>query len=439
MSDQKVQWIRERPYLCDRPYNKFDFRIHHNGFNVSCCCNLDIEFSKTNGSTDLVKEVRDAIEQKQTHPACWKCSNEDARGHVSERVFNLMGYTLDQLKEFEKTKVDDSWIEISVKLSNLCNLACRSCDSHESTTYEKITKLALRDTPKNLDDMPDLWKQILDEIQAQHLTNKNIILHPIGGETFIQSGFYKLLDWAIEQGIAKDFKLRVTTSFATPISDELQEKFLKFKTVELLASIDSVGENYHYVRWPAKFEKVERNLDILNKLYLRAPDKFPVTGIMPIFSLNNIFYLEEILDFWTQWIGVYQAPIHFNTTHLFRPAFLAVDILPEPYRRHLLDALIRCQSHIFFKQRITTSSVGEYLKSTIDILNSHGSADEEMFQHYLKFTADYDRRTKLDAFHGNRRLFELLSPEHVEIYKNQYQISNPDHPIYFIYDNKRKI
>lgn len=442
MSDQAVlQWARENPHFCTSPFAKRDFRIHPGGFNKSCCCNLDVKNVDSAGSAELVNQVQQAVEQKKTHSACWRCQDEETRGHISERIFNLLSYDLDTLKDFEKNGVEVTEIEVGAKFSNLCNLACRSCTPYESSTYEKITKFSssISNHQVDISENPENWNQLLEEIQSQHGKNKSLTIHPIGGETFIQPGFYKLLDWLIEQGIAQESKLRVTTSFATPISDQLISKLLEFKKVELLASIDSVGENYHYVRWPARFDKVERNLDILTALHQKHPDKFPVTGIMPIFSLNNIFYIDDILNFWKDWTDHNAAALHFNTVHLFRPVFLAIDILPQPYRTRLLEILTKCLKNSFFDQRITTSTTYEYLTSTIEILNKSDTIDEDMFQHYLRFTADYDRRTKTSGFHGNKKLFDFLTPEHVEIYKSHYEVANPEVPIYFIYDNKRKI
>jgi len=433
VSDQKVEWLRQRPYLCVSPYTKYDFRIHHTGFDTNCCCNLDINYNKNHGSTDLVDQVRATMDQKKTHPACWRCYQEEDRGHISERIRGLVHYKFDQLEDFDRTGFKPSEVEIGVKFSNLCNLGCRSCDSYDSSTFEKITKRpkSTPDISQDLSEVPEYWNVLLENIKKKNQTTDQLIIHPIGGETFLQPGFHKLLDWLIEQGIAQTSKLRVTTSFATITSDELAEKFKQFHKVELLASIDSVGENYHHVRWPAKFEKVERNLEILTRLYQENPKKFPITGIMPIFSLNNVFYLNEILDFWADWIETTRVPIHMNTIHLYRPVFLAVDILPVYYRKYLIDILEKCQEHRFFDRTTKISSTYEYIISTIKILNNNDTANEDSFSDYLKFSADYDKRTGSDSFVGNKKLFELLTPEHIEIYQEFYKTANTSIPIYY--------
>ena len=433
MSDKKVQWLRDRRHLCISPYSKTDFRIRHNGFRVSCCCNLDIEYSTEIGTTELVDSVATTMDQGQAHPACWRCYDEEDRGHLSERIRGMINFSLEELEEFNHRGFRDPKVEIGMKFSNLCNLGCRSCGSSDSSTFEKITKLKLRfpGMAQDLSEMTEYWNMLLDHIDKKFHETQTIIILPIGGETFIQPGFHKLLDWLIEQDFARRSILRITTSFATPISDSLIDKFKRFKRVELLASVDSVGENYHHVRWPAKFEKIERNLEILIKLNQEYPTIFPVAGVMPIFSLNNIFYLDEILDYWSEWKKGKNIIVFMETMHLYRPIFLSIHVLPIEYRSSLIEILERCRDHDFFRDRANSGTFAEYITSTIDILKSQDGADENLFSDYLKFSADYDKRTGSDSFSGNSKLFDLLSPEHVEIYKQHHDSANITIPIHY--------
>ena len=436
MSDDKVQWLKDRPHLCISPYAKYDFRIRHVGFSVSCCCNLDVGYSDKSSTTALVDEVRETMSRGETHPACWRCHEEEARGHVSERIRSLIGRADEDLKKFDEQGISTNHpdFEIGMKFSNLCNLACRSCDSHDSSTFSKISG---RPPPMpmmavDLSDVPEHWDTITDSIKKTHASanDKQFIIHPIGGETVLQPGVHKLLDWAIESGIAADTMLRVTTSFATPISDELLAKLRQFKKVEFLNSIDSVGENYHHVRWPAKFEKVERNLEMLAELHRRNPQKFPMIGVLPTFSLNNIFYMPEILDFWLNWFKTNRVFGMMITTHLYRPVFLSFDILPIEYRSKLLEIFQQCQDHKLLSNG-RFQSLKAYILSTIEILKDPSTANEDLFIDYLKFSADYDRRTGSDSFHGNRKLFDLLAPQHIEVYRQHYDSTNTTIPIYY--------
>lgn len=436
VSDHKVQWLRQRPHLCAFPYIRNDFRMHGGGFKASCCCNLDVSYTDKIGTTDLVDEVREYSEQGRTHPACWRCHDEEKGGHISERIRGLMYYDLGKSEKIDDTVITHPNFEIGMKFSNFCNLGCRSCDSYDSSTFSKITGRELFDQrlAEDLSDMPEHWNVLLEQIRIQSQKDQELAIHPIGGETFVQKGFYRLLDWLVEENIAHKTVIRVTTSLATIISDELADRFKKFKRVELLASIDSVGENYHHVRWPAKFEKVERNLEIVTVLNREFPKKFLTLGVMPTFSLNNIFYLPEILDFWTRWSQDNKMGVYMNTMHLYRPNFLTIDILPLQYRQQLISVLKDCQNHQYFDptaENTVSHTIVDYIKATLEILESRAGIDEELFQDYLKFSADYDRRTGSDSFHGNKKLFDLLDTQHKQIYHQHYDQVNLTIPIYY--------
>ena len=148
-----------------------------------------------------------------------------------------------------------------MKFSNRCNLACRSCNSFDSSYWsEKMRVPSEPGLDVDISDNDMYWQQMTAMIVDKHSQTDNFILHPIGGETMLQAGFIKLLDWMIDQGLATTTSIRITTSLVINL-EELRDKLLQFRNIFFLASIDSINENYHYVRWPAKFSKVQSSLD----------------------------------------------------------------------------------------------------------------------------------------------------------------------------------
>jgi hypothetical protein len=77
----------------------------------------------------------------------------------------------------------------------------------------------------------------------------------------------------------------------------------KFKLVYFEASIDGIGEQFNYIRWPLKWDRVEKNL-------LRLKAEAPVNLLFRInHTLNpfNVFYYDRMVD----WIDK-----HFATNRL---------------------------------------------------------------------------------------------------------------------------
>lgn len=433
--EQKIQWLKDRSHLCVNPYVKRDFRFTSGGFTVTCCCNLDVDKPDDSNKFALIDQVTSAVDTGRAHPACWRCHDEERRGHLSERIQNLIQYEQQDLDDFAANGVHSNELEIGIKFSNLCNLACRSCNPYDSSMFGKLTGLTqpYADISVDISESAEHWAKIVEYIYDKQKTEKQIIIHPIGGETFLQPGLYKLMDWLIAQGVAKNISFRITTSLATAISQQLEDRFRQFKNVELLASVDSVGENFHYVRWPAQFDKIQRNLITVKRLFDECPEVFKRFWVLPIFSLNNIFYLPDILEFWAAWSEENGIKPMMDTHHLYRPPFLVIDILPSHYRSHLVEILDLCRDGLEgrWSSWIGTKTLMGYVKTTAEMLRSDGDQDESMFQHYLRFTADYDRRTGADSFSANSRLFDLLVPEHVDIYRHHYQTANINRPIHY--------
>ena len=282
-------------------------------------------------------------------------------------------------------------------------------------------------------DVPEYWQQMTEMIRAKHAATDNFILHPIGGETLMQSGFVKLLDWMIEQGLAATTSIRITTNFAVNL-EELRPRLIQFRNIWFLASIDSVGENYHHVRWPARFSKIQQNLDEYLYVKKNYPGKYDLL-ITPVFTVNNIFYVLDWLNHWYHWCKDNNQYIWLQTTHVNRPAALMVETLPVQYRAPLIKTLKQALEHPFFQEYPTTRVQYEYFRSMLALLEAPPQYPPELFEDYLKFSADYDRRTKTNSFELNYRLFGILSSEHQQIYQRHYDIVDPTKPVYNINDN----
>jgi hypothetical protein len=195
------------------------------------------------------------------------------------------------------------------------------------------------------------------------------------------------------------------------------ERFAQFRHIEFLSSIDSVGENYHYVRWPARFNKVQDNLVTLESLCKQYPGKFSLS-VSPVFSLNNIFYAADYLDWWEQWADQTQQNLWLSNIHLYEPELLMVESIAEQYRPQLIELLEKCVSHPVFQKYPRTEVLKEFFIAMLASVRNIKTNNELLFAQYLKFTADYDNRTNTDSYVLNSKLFDILSDSHKHIYNS---------------------
>lgn len=420
MTSQTIQWIKNNPAFCTAPYSTYDFRFHHDKFKVTTCCNLDV--SKTNKDLDFnfIENVKHDMSQGLVPDACWRCASEEQNQAQSERVKYMLGHTVTELEQFKENKKTNEF-QVGMKFSNLCNLACRSCNETDSSLWAKLMNTPV--LPEyEIDTSTDqfLWDQMTNMIRSKHKETDNFIVHPIGGETMIQPGFLKLVDWLIEENLAGTTTLRITTSLVPSISEKFSEKFALFRRIEFLSSIDSVGENYHYVRWPAKFNKVQDNLETFNLLSQQYPGKFSLS-VSPVFSLNNIFYATDYLDWWERWADQTQTDLWMSNIHLYNPETLMVESLSLQYYPKLIELLEQCVNHTVFKKYKRTDVLNGYFTSMLSTVINNKRNTEPTFTEYLKFTADYDNRTNTDSYILNSKLFDLLSDSHKNIYNSHLQ------------------
>lgn len=427
----KIQWIKQNPHLCISPFNNWDYRIQQNKLKITVCCNLDTTFTDQEIDDDFIYDLQRDIKRGQLPRACHLCDAIEKTGAQSERIKYLLDFDQAVLKN---TPIDllpkDS--TVGMKFSNRCNLACRSCNSFDSSLWsEKMQVPADPGIDVDIATVPRYWQQMTETIRKKHSETDNFILHPIGGETLLQQGFIKLLDWMIDTNLASTTSLRITTNLAVNL-EELRERLLQFRNTWFLSSIDSVHENYHYVRWPARFSKVQQNLEEILHVRQHWPGKYDLL-ITPVFSLNNIFYCVDWLDHWYQWCTKHELPLWLQTTHINRPAALMVETLPEQYRPQLIEILSQAVEHVFFKTYPTYTNVQrEYFVSMLALLQKPLQYPASLFDDYLKYSADYDCRTGTNSFELNSRLFDQLNDYHRTIYDQHYQsvdISKPVHNI----------
>ena len=420
MTSQTIQWIKNNPAFCTAPYSTYDFRFQFNKFKVTTCCNLDV--SKTNKDLDFnfIETVKQDMAKDIVSEHCWRCTQDEQNQAQSERVKYMLGYSVEELAQFKQSE-KTSEFQVGMKFSNLCNLACRSCNETDSSMWSNLmNRPALPEYEIDTSTDQFLWNQMTNMIRSKHKETDNFIVHPIGGETMVQPGFLKLVDWLIAENLASTTTLRITTSLVPSISEKFSAKFAMFRRIEFLSSIDSVGENYHYVRWPAKFNKVQDNLETFNLLSQQYPGKFSLS-VSPVFSLNNIFYAVDYLDWWERQADKTQQNLWMSNIHLYHPTPLMVESLSLQYYPQLIELLEQCVNHTVFKKYKRTAVLKEFFVAMLATISNNKNNNELLFQEYLEFTADYDNRTNTDSYILNSKLFDLLSDAHKHIYNSHLQ------------------
>jgi len=431
---EKLNWAKENPSLCFFPYNTLDIRLPpdtKDGLRISCCCNLEKALTVKNLSSDPFEDLRQRMEGSILPEDCIRCKQEESTGGVSERVRDILAKDINELQEFAKNRKTKTY-ELRILFSNICNLSCRSCEPYSSSTYAKITSNN-ETTHLELDitEITEYWELITANIKTKINEYEHYYIHFMGGEPILHDGNKKLVNWLIENNLHDRVHLRITTSINVPFNINFVRQLDSFRSVDLLLSIDGVDKNYHYVRWPAKFQKTIDNLNTLVNYKKNSTSNTNFNYILsPVFSLNNIFYLNDYLDFWYDWIKEHDVSLFFlNTNLLYRTRHLDLQALPKRYRNDVSVIIDNCLRHPILNEYFSKMEhLYNFLLSAKNELEAWPENDF-LWKMFLKHTAEFDIRTNTNFQSYNDRLYTLLTSEDRVLFEQELNRVNKQQKI----------
>jgi MoaA/NifB/PqqE/SkfB family radical SAM enzyme len=188
---------------------------------------------------------------------CEVCNTAERQGSSSPRQLNndylFEHLEIDIMGEMEKIinagLIAESIYALDWMPSNYCNYACVMC--HSGASSQRFTfdikqgkKLTYVINPVE----PDFYDLVKDVK----------ILGFTGGETILQPEVHRLIDYLIEQDLAKNIIMTILTN-VSDFPDNIVEKFKQFKRVLYTVSIDGVGDVIEYQRRGAKWPTIEKN------------------------------------------------------------------------------------------------------------------------------------------------------------------------------------
>jgi sulfatase maturation enzyme AslB (radical SAM superfamily) len=359
---------------------KFLANTYHFSYdNVKPCCwikhtpdtQINILDPDIKGKLENIRQVNNWI------PECSYCHELEDAGTTSPRT--------DANREsiFRPDDIIGDAVKVELQLDDDCNAACLMCGTWNSTTWQQYeTKTIKSKSPSYR------WKTTIDErIAAVNNTinfNKTKEIHFFGGEPFKGDTQLKIL-----QMIDHPEKIKlvyISNGSIFPCDDTL-ELWKKFDKVHIGVSIDGVGEQFNYLRWPLQWHQVENNLVKYIKLSHRN------VTLNSSFTANpfNIFYIDK----YTEWAEEFADKYKTNKTDL--PSWFAK---PQPVMGDHMD-----MSAIPPKlQKIIKSKYGEFGRAA-KIMNKF---DIEKCLHMLNYTRFHDKRRKMQ--------WQEIFPEIVEYF-----------------------
>jgi organic radical activating enzyme len=194
-----------------------------------------------------------------------------------------------------------------------------------------------------------------------------------GGEPFLVKEFERILDVLIANGSASKVTFEIVSNLTT-IEDSTLSKLTQLKQILLGASIDGIGPILEYIRYPAVWADIERNLE----RFAALPNV--VLSFNTAVQAYNLGDVVNILLYCDR-LGI-DVHMHF----LVGPAYLNVAVLPAKVRSATIDKV----SAYLAGDNIRPANRGsaEYV---IRFLREHLAVQyRDQFTSFVKFTNDMD-------------------------------------------------
>lgn len=345
--------------------------------SLTPCCHVSVADDKTWNSVYMTEgldskkfiETRDMMRDGVWPAICGTCKSREALGITSPRMYAIEKYDSFTYSEVKLTSLD-------IKFTNTCNLMCRMCFPGSSSLIEKF--YTNHERPKFMAKPQSALSNADEKVKYVKTAIENGLekLKVTGGEPFACKYFMEVLDWCIANKHERKLSLTIITN-GTKFSKAVIKKMMKFKTLNVIVSIDGTDAVYQYIRHKSTWEKLCKNMDNLINLKTVMQDRLTISinCTLQSYNLHNIAKLAQ----YANTLGV---ELYISTNLLPKDGELSVKWLPDS----LIDSAI--------EELNALNGLGiEFNKNdVITYLSSNKKYNKDKCNDLLKTTLLYDKQ-----------------------------------------------
>jgi len=343
-------------------------------------------------ATRHMRDIRLSMLKGDWPAACERCRVTEETGGCSRRQAENRHFNSHIEWILENTD-KDGYAPVRIRsrdyrLGNLCNLRCRMCHPRASKLlleeWNEVARPRLRVSAKEAAEYENMtWfhnQQLWDDFSAHCGDLEH--LHFAGGEPLIIPEVQKVLEICVAQGVAGNIELTFNTNM-TKIPKRHRELWPQFKSVNLLCSIDAFGELNDYIRFPAKWARLAKNLDIIDQQHEEL--NLGSATLSVTVQIYNIFHLHELIDYCHERFSFIRAIP--NLVHLSIPDYFNVQHLPDDLKRLAAERLNA------LRDRLVQAGQTEGLNQIDSVLTYLGMGEHSpyLMSEFKRVTATFDR------------------------------------------------
>jgi MoaA/NifB/PqqE/SkfB family radical SAM enzyme len=283
---------------------------------VNACCVANIPFGNVNDQDfdeiwqgKEIDQLRSKFAAGIPDPRCAVCLKREQGGASSIRLetFQKFGRQIPDNYEFPRY--------FDIRFSNVCNFRCRTCWHGASSKWfndaqalgRTASKKAIIENIKDLDHFLAKFGPALQHAEEIYFA---------GGEPLVTAAHYLLLEWLIDHNVSP--RLRYNTNFSKLSFKQwdVLKLWEKFETVEVLASIDGMGEKGEIIRKEFHWETFLKNRRRLMSSSPHMSFKLaPTVSILNVFDLPDFYQFsvkQKLIDQNDWYINLLERPFYYN-------------------------------------------------------------------------------------------------------------------------------
>lgn len=271
-------------------------------------------------NSDFYKKLMDDMKNNRFGQGCNECVL-DEKANIDGMIYNGdQRYT---------NEGEFSLFDTEIKFGNICNAGCIMCGSYNSSLMEeehnknpqlKIFRPQHHSPKVNWFDDPVKFRTIAVE------ASKARKIRFAGGEPTVRGLLSDFLEIVLEaQQENKNHSVIQITSNGGSFGKKLQDVLSKFEDVQINVSIDGYGKANDFIRWPIKWDKLERNVD---KMISYDNIKVNVETSVQAASLQSLPKLIEWCD---------ERNIHWAGMSVYEPKHLQPFLASPEIIQTILD------------------------------------------------------------------------------------------------------